>query len=158
MKNSIIRRAMDADVPAMVALSERARDEYATFEPEFFRKAAGAASAQSSFFKHLLASDRSIALLSESAGVLDGFAIATLIVAPPVYEPGGLTALVDDFTVRENSLWDSVGAALLDEVAREARARRAAQVATICAHGGAKREFLVRQGLAVVSEWWMKRL
>src|SRR5437660_10445477 len=99
-----IRPASIDDVPAMVALSDRERTEREKFDPQFFRKAAGAAEAQSRYFKWQLQQANIIALVNERDGIVDGFAIATLINAPPVYDPDGLTALIDDFTVARPEL------------------------------------------------------
>jgi len=77
-----------------------------------------------------------------------------LIPAPPVYDPGGLTCLVDDFVVREPEAWDQVGASLLRAVNQLARERGAVQTVVVCRRlDEAKRATLADQGLTVVSEW-----
>jgi len=40
-----------------------------------------------------------------AAGQLTGFLIATLNLAPPVYDPGGLTCDIDDFVVTPAPKW-----------------------------------------------------
>ena len=59
--------------------------------------------------------------------------IAALTLEPPVYNPGGPTALVHDFKVRHDADWDSVGRSLLYEAMREAKPREPFR-AWSCAH------------------------
>ena len=75
-----------------------------------------------------------IALVHESAGSIDGFVIAALMDAPPVYDPGGLTCLIDDFVVADGRDWQTIGLALLAEANRQARERGAAQTVVVCGH------------------------
>ena len=49
--------------------------------------------------------------------------IAAIIGAPPVYDPGGLTCMIDDFCVADPVGWATVGRALLAEAGQQARAR-----------------------------------
>jgi hypothetical protein len=155
----MIRKAEPADVAAMVALSDRDRTMREKIDPEFFRKRLGGAEIQAHFFQNQLSSDRVIALVDLDGDRLAGFAIATIIAAPPVYDPGGLTALIDDFTVDNPSEWESVGLALLDRIKSEAKNRDAVGLVTICARGDdEKHRWLERIGTRVVSEWHFMRL
>jgi len=87
-------RALTAeDVPTMVA-SEKERTERERFEPEFFPKAEQGATTQEAYFKWQLTQPNVIAVVHEAESGIDGFAIASLITAPPVYMPGGPTALI----------------------------------------------------------------
>lgn len=154
-----IRNAQVADVPRMVELSERKRTEYEQQQPIFWRKAQGSASAQSSYFEHLLTLENIIALVYERDGTINGFVIAGLHSAPPVYDPGGLTCDIDDFAVVHPSLWNSVGRALLDRAIAEARARNAVQVVVVTGgHDVHKRETLAAMGLSLASEWWVSEI
>ncbi len=156
---SEIRKADAMGIPAMVALSERARAEFEKLEPDFFRKAQNSATAQSAYFEWQLRQPNVIAFVHDHDGTIDGFAIAALIQAPPVYDPDGRTALIDDFAVASPELWDSVGEALFREVAEEAKRRGAVGAVAICAHRDtAKREFVRRLGMRIVSEWHFTRL
>ena len=94
-----IRNAGAADVPRMVELSEKKRTEYEQQQPIFWRKARDSASAQKPYFEHLLTLDSTIVLVYECEGTIQGFVIASLHTAPPVYDPGGLTCNIDDFVV-----------------------------------------------------------
>ena len=149
-----VRPASSEDVEGMVGLSERERLEREKMEPEFFRKAERSADSQAAYFKWLLPQNQVVALVHETPNGIDGFAIATLVTAPPVYAPGGRTALIDDFTVSDPQLWDSVGNSLFEAIREEARTRGAVGIVSICAHKDeVKRQFLSRRGLQIVSEW-----
>jgi len=77
-----------------------------------------------------------------------------LIPALPVYDPGDLTCLVDDFVVREPEAWPQAGASLLREVNRLAKERGAVQTVVVCRRlDEAKRTTLANEKLTVVSEW-----
>ena len=155
----MIRKAVADDIPAMVALSDRDRTHREKVDPEFFRKNAAGAEFQAYFFKNQLESDRIIAEVDEHAGQLRGFVIATIMQAPPVYDPGGLTVLIDDFTVADENEWNSVGVALLEHVKTEGKARGAVGLVTICARGDdLKHRWLEEIGTRIVSEWHFQRL
>lgn len=159
MQNSAIRKAGLADVPRMVDLSEQKRTQYQSYQPIFWRKAAGSREQQIPHFERVVGSDRVIALVHERAGSIDGFVIATLVEAPPVYDPGGLTCLIDDFTVADPQEWEAIGARLLREAAREAGARGAVQAVVGCGHQDEpKRAMLAAGGFAIASEWYVKEI
>src|SRR5690349_19023617 len=122
-----IAAATAADVPRMVAMSERARAEYARWEPVFYRRRANAAELQTRYFEYLLKLDTTIALLGETSEGGEGLIIATFE-SPPMYDAGSPAALIHDFVVSDDALWASLGAALLDEVSRQATARGASAV------------------------------
>lgn len=149
-----IRWAQADDVPAMVALSERYRRQLATYEPVFWRPASDAVEAQTRYFLSVLPRPEVLALVYRAVDGLAGFVIATLQPAPPVYDPGGLTCLIDDFCVEEERYWPKAGAALLQEAMRCAKERGAVQVVVICPHRDqAKLTLLSAEGLSVASEW-----
>jgi hypothetical protein len=84
-----------------------------------------------------------------------GFIIGRLTPAPPVYEPGGLTCLVDDFAVEHPDAWTSLGPLLLAELSRIALAQGAVQLVVVTGrHDEPKRRALQGTGLVVASEWW----
>jgi hypothetical protein len=86
-------------------------------------------------------------------GNIDGFSIGMLIEAPLVYDPGGLTCLVDDFVVQQPAAWPLVGTSLLRQVNHLARERGAVQTVVVCRRlDEARRATLASLGLIVVSE------
>ena len=154
-----IRTAREADIPQMVAIAETKRVEYEGYSPIFWRKASDSSPKQELFFQRLLTSPDVIALIAEEGDSLSGFILSAVTMAPPVYNPGGLVCIVDDFAVANPQDWDSVGAELLAAVEREAKARGAVLFVVVCPQRDqAKRVMLQRAGAAVASEWHVKPL
>ena len=152
-----IRRATEADIPRMVAISEVKRVEYEGYSPVFWRKAPDSSPKQELFFQRLLTGTDVIALVAETDASLLGFVIGAVTTAPPVYNPGGPVCIVDYFAVANPTEWGSVGAALLAAVEHEAKARGAMLSVVVCAQRDqAKRAMLREAGLAVASEWYVK--
>jgi hypothetical protein len=150
-----LRPAHAADVARMVELSEQKRQEYQTYQPIFWRKAASSRAVQTPYFAELLTRPHIIALVHETNGLIDGFVIAAVIGAPPVYDPGGLTCMIDDFCVAMPDQWASVGKALLAEVGQLAQGRGACQFVVVCGHlDQPKRTMLAAAGLTISSEWY----
>ncbi len=157
--NIPIRKAMPEDVPPMVALSGRMRREYAAYQPVFWREADNSDAIQAPFFEAQIAQPENIVLVGEQEGTVAGFVIATLRPAPPVYAPGGLTCIIDDFAVANPADWKGIGSALLDAVAQEAKTRGAVQMVVVCGHlDQPKREMLAAHGYAIASEWQVRPL
>ena len=76
--------------------------------------------------------------------------------APEVYNPGGLTLMIDDFCVQSENLWQSVGTRLIAIVKAAAKAKGATQILVVCgAHDYPKRKFLSEQNLSIASEWFV---
>jgi GNAT superfamily N-acetyltransferase len=155
-----IRAAVQADVPAMTALAAVRREQYARYQPLFWRPAPAAPDKHRAYLGRLVASDEVITLVSEEAGEeageLTGFLIATLKPAPPVYDPGGLSCDIDDFVVTPAAGWPTTGARLLRAALAEAGQRGAVQAVVVTAHlDEPKRQALRACGLEVASEWWV---
>jgi hypothetical protein len=85
-----------------------------------------------------------------------GFIVGELKAAPEVYDPGGITLMIDDFCVENPEFWDSMGKQLLHELQQEAIQKGAVQTLVVCGHHDeAKKHFLKRQGLNIASEWYV---
>lgn len=150
-----VRNAVQQDIVRMVELSEAKRVSYESHSPLFWRKAENSAQVQSVFFEKLLEQPDWLLLVHEHEGVIDGFIIGRLMLAPPVYNPGGKACLIDDFTVTDPSHWASTGVTL--HQALEAQARQAGAVVSITvsgAHDGPKRSALLGAGAHLASEWY----
>ncbi|MDX2050628.1 MAG: AAA family ATPase [Rickettsiaceae bacterium] len=92
----------------------------------------------------------------KSGGDIVGFIIGRLMPAPEVYNPGGLTLMIDDFCVQSENLWESVGHELIEEAKAADKARGATQIVVVCgAHDLPKRKFLREQNLSIASEWYV---
>ena len=152
----VIRVATVDDVNRMVELSDIKRTQYAEYSPVFWCKAEGASEKQAVFFKTQLDKENNIVLVCEETGRVDGFVIASLIIAPTVYDPGGLVCVVDDFMVSAPERWSTAGVALLVEARNRAKARGAVLCVVVCGHlDEPKRNMLRTHRFSVASEWYV---
>jgi GNAT superfamily N-acetyltransferase len=139
----------------MVAVVERKRRLYETFEPVMWKRAPGSRRWTRRFFAMQLLNRRAIALLATRDGEACGFLIARRIRVPPVFAPGGPTLFVDDFCVEPDTEWDAVGGPLLDALAPLAEERGYRQMLIVSGTADApKMAFLERRGLSNASSWW----
>lgn len=151
----MIRDATPDDIAAMVALIEAARRRLEEWQPHFWRKAEASAAMSQGWFGVLLGNADVIKLVSDTQGTIDGFLIAMLQDAPPVYAPGGKTCMIDDFTVAEDALWTSVGRNLLRTALARATDKGATQTMVVAPNAhAAKKAMLAEEGLSVASTWW----
>ena len=149
-----IRPAEPGDLDRILALAATQREEYATFQPRFWRPAPDAADAQRAYLLGLI-EDGAIALVSEPSF---GYAFGTLLPAPPVYQRGP-ACLVVDLAVEDRVLWPRVGVELLAAVRVAARDRGATDAVVVTARlDGPKRAALAAAGLVPASEWWVGEL
>ena len=141
----------------MLDLAAQRRADYATHQPRFWRPAKDARSRQSEYFSTLLVDPQALVLVyCDPADRVTGFVIARLVPAPPVYDPGGLTCLIDDFVVRNGSDWPVAGVALVDAVRGRASEGGASQLVAVTGrHDQPKRDAPRIAGLSVASEWWV---
>ncbi|MFL6074757.1 MAG: hypothetical protein ACJ73S_15280 [Mycobacteriales bacterium] len=154
-----IKVATGEDVEAILALADARRRAYAAYQPVFWRPAADAVERQRPFLRTLVDDEAVITLVATTGGALTGYAIGRLVPAPPVYDPGGATCLLDDFAVADAADWPTVGVDLLRAVSRAARERGAAQIVVVTAHlDEPKRAALAAAGLTTASEWWVGQL
>lgn len=157
--NSInIRTSQLSDIDAMVSLSKTKRMLYEKAQPQFWRYAGEEGdNTQRQWFKELLEDKNYVMFTAESdAKEILGFVIGKLMPAPEVYNPGGLTLMIDDFCVNCENLWQSVGTRLIATVKAAAKDKGATQTLVVCgAHDLTKRKFLSEQNLQVASEWFV---
>lgn len=154
----VVRTSQLSDIPAMVALSKDKRLAYEKAQPQFWRYAGEEGDkAQEKWLKELL-EDKNYAMFiaeSETQEIL-GFVIGKRIAAPEVYNPGGLTLMIDDLCVQSENLWQSVGHELIEKIKATAKTKGATQILVVCgAHDHPKRKFLSEQNLQVASEWFV---
>ena len=154
-----MRKAEEKDLDAMVVLSAAKRVEYEGYQPIFHKVAADADAKQRLFLKDQLSKPDMLFLVHEDGTKLDGWLNLRLVGAPPVYNPGGKIALVDDFTVSQAAQWPTVGKALLQEAQKWAKGQGAVLINVVCGPKDApKRQLLQDLGLSVASEWHVKGL
>jgi hypothetical protein len=154
--NVTAREATAADIERMVDLADNTRREYEPHAPVFQRPAANAREVHRPWLAQLVENPEAGTFVhEESNGDVDGFAIITTVPAPPVYDPGGLSSLIDDFVVSSPDKWVTAGASLLDAATAWALARGAVQVVVVSGpHDVPKRALLQDAGLYVASEWF----
>ncbi|MDF1749290.1 MAG: GNAT family N-acetyltransferase [Alphaproteobacteria bacterium] len=154
-----IRRVTSADAMSCVKLAEARRVEYQNYEATFWKKAENSAISTLRWFETLFSDDQNVAYVAIDDAVVVGFIIAREFPTPPVYDPGGATALIDDFCVASKNRWKDIGAALLQETKLELCRRGFAQIVVVgAAKDLAKTEFLNETGLSLASTWWTTAL
>ncbi len=154
-----IRPAGNCDLEEILNLANAKRLEYEIYQPVFWRVAPDTIAQQTDYIARQIADEKVITLVATSESKVVGFVIGRLVPAPPVYNPGGLTCLVDDFVVNESDSWETVGADLLHQVRNAALSRGAAQVVVVCGHlDEPKRKALEESSLTIASEWWVAPL
>jgi len=147
--------AVHDDVEAVARLADARRRSYEPHQPLFWRPADDALARHRTYLRGLVEDPACIFLVVRDDRGVSGFVVGRLVEAPPVYEPGGLTCLVDDFVVADHD-WRVLGVDLLRELARRARERGAVQAVVVSGrHDAAKRDALAAAGLSVASEWWV---
>lgn len=151
-----VREYREDDLEAVAALCDARRQAYALHQPVFWRPAADAAEVGRAFLAEQVTRENALAAVHETDGAVDGFVLASIVDAPPVYDPGGRTCAIDDFAVRDPAAWGHVGRELLAYVAPLARARGAVQCVVVNgAHDTAKAAVLRGLGGTVASEWYV---
>jgi hypothetical protein len=154
-----VEQATADDLEPLLALAAARREVYATYQPRFWRPAADAVDRQRGYLRGLLEDDATLVVTARGDGHLHGFAVGRIVPAPPVYDPGGPTCVLDDFAVDHQEAWPEVGPPLLDAVRSWARSRGAAQLVVVTAHlDEAQRAALRAAGLGIASEWWVGAL
>lgn len=152
-----IRIAELSDIPAMVSLSAEKRGNYEQAQPLFWKGAKNADALQKEWFSTLLNKDEYILLVAEEANNITGFIIGQIIQAPDVYDPGGLTLMIDDFCVNSPDLWITTGKELLESVEITSRQKGATQIVAVCGHHDkAKKKFFNTYHFSIASEWYVK--
>ncbi len=152
-----IRAATIDDVPAIVDLAAQKHEQYREYQPVFWRLAADATEKHTRFIKSVIHKNQAIVLVHTCGGAVDGFVIANVMNAPPVYDPGGKTCMIDDFMVAHPQEWSTVGVALVERAAAEAKARGATQTVVVCGHlDEPKRGALRAGGFSIASEWHVR--
>lgn len=153
--NNIIRKAQEADISAMVALSDQKRKAYEKAQPIFWRRSNNANESQVNWFGEILLAGDYIMLVAQANTMLDGFIIGRLVCAPEVYQPGGTTLMIDDFCVAQSKLWYTTGNDLISEIKQLAKEKGTVQILVVSGHHDEdKRQFLKSVGLSIVSEWY----
>ena len=149
-----LRKANSSDVLNCVDLVEVRRQRYEEFEPQFWRRAVDSRNTTVEWFSNLFNDVDVLSLVATEESAVVGFLIARDAPVPPVYNPGGPTALIDDFCVAEGR-WMDVGRNLLIRAKEELRSRGWAQIVVVGARKDIeKTSFLESAELSLASTWW----
>lgn len=150
----LVRLATAADVKACVELIEERRRRYERYQPRFWKKSRASAEVSHSWYGQLFVASDAIALVATEGSAIVGFVIAKSFPAPPVYNPGGPNALIDDFAVSPGR-WMEIGPVLLSETRKALRARGYVQIVVVGApQDEEKSSFLAGTDLSIASTWW----
>jgi len=154
----MIREARANDVQAIADVAEQRRVDYEGAQPQFWRRAANAVDVHGPWLATMVADPDVVSIVATSEdGTLTGYAFGTVVPAPPVYDPGGPTGFIDDFSVVDPERWPDVGVQLLAEARQRLARQGAAQIVVVCGHHDQrKRAALAQAGLTVVSQWYMQ--
>lgn len=152
-----IRPSHVNDIQTIVEMSYQRRRDYEKAQPQFWKYAGPEAElSQAKWFEELLMHDDHITLIAKKNQEIVGFVIGKLISAPAVYNPGGLTLMIDDFCVQTEDQWPLAGGKLIEHIKEEAKSKGAHQMLVVCgAHDKPKRRFLMNQNLSIASEWFV---
>jgi len=150
-----ILQATISDISAMVDLSYLKRRNYEKAQSKFWRYQEGAEYAQSEWFQQLLMDINYIMLIAKSGEEIIGFIIGKIMPAPMVYDPGGLTLMIDDFCVKEDK-WSEIGTPLIEKIKKISKEKGARQLVVVSGdHDIDKCRFLDQAGLSVASRWYV---
>lgn len=161
-----IRKALTDDIPLLVALSYEKRKAYEKAQPLFWRHAVDAEKSQTQWFEALLLDPRYMMLVAsqdstsekDQASII-GFVIGQKVKTPEVYDLGGYTCVVDDFCVRNDTLWSTVGGRLIAHLKKVAQENGCTQWVIVAGnHDNAKCGFLDETGLSIASRWYVGTL
>lgn len=144
------------DVPQVADLAHLKREQYAEYQPQFWRVADGAVEMHTPFVEHMAKDDSFVALVATHGESVVGFITGRLVPSPPVYNPGGPAGYVDDYHVASPDLWATIGRDLLKAATEELGTRGAVQMVVVCGHlDDEKRAALSTSGLTIASEWYV---
>lgn len=150
----VVRTATRDDVAAIRELARTHRVDHQRYQATFWRRAGTSREEQAAYLEARLADPGLIASVHETDGEVDGAILATILPAPPVYDPGGSVALIGDVTLADGADRGATGAALLRAAESAAREKGAVLVAVVAGHDETwLRALLERERFSLASEW-----
>ena len=155
----MIRTATQGDIASVAKIADEKRHQYAHYAPTFWNPAHDAYDKHVAYLGGLLTRPNTIFLVSEASSKIDGFVIASVVDAPPVYDPGTKVCMIDDFAVAKSNDWASLGHELLDSARKQAMEKGAKLSVVVCGHlDEDKRAMLKKAGFGIASEWYVNPL
>ncbi len=146
------RTATAADVPHILELGDRKREQYETFSPVFWKKASASPETFAPYMTGQVESERNIVLVFETHGQIRGCLVA---------QCGNPTdGFVDDFAVSDPVFdWPTVGVALLAEASHQAMVRGVRSLTIVTGHADfPKRAAVEKLGFTLGKNWLVKPL
>lgn len=151
----MIRKATKSDIDWMVELSHQKRLAYSQEQPNFWKMAKNSDEIQKKWFEKEIEKENVVALVYKKQ---QGFIIGKLVAPPEVYD-AGLTLMIDDFCIKSEDLWVTIGKELLDECQRKAKNMGAKQTLVVCGdHDMQKFSLLETMDMNVASRWYTKTI
>ena len=157
LENSmIIRPSIKEDIPFLVTLSYKKRRLYEKAQPQFWAYGGPQVEEiQRGWFEELLTKEDYVLLTACVYNTVKGFIIGHLCAAPEVYNPGGLTLIVDDFCVDQDTNWEEIGTQLIHDLKTRGKLKGAVQILVVCGiHDQAKANFLKSKQINPISQWY----
>lgn len=155
----LVRAATRDDIAAIRELARTHRHDYQRYQATFWRRAGASREEQTAYLESRLADAGVVAYVHLADDQVDGFVLASVIAAPPVYDPGGPVALVDAFALRDPDDWPTSGASLLRAAVSTAREKGAVLVAVVAGHDDTRLHALLeRESFSLASEWHRRSL
>lgn len=147
-----IRTAMAADVPYILEIADRKREQYETFSPVFWRKASAPRETFTPFITSQVESETNITLIFGTNGDVSGYLIAQCRNLADGY--------MDDYAIANPATdWPTVGVSLLTEAVRQAKARGVTAFTIVTGHADApKRAAVESLGFRLSKNWLVKPL
>ena len=151
----MIHKAKKTDIEWMIELSHKKRLAYSKKQKNFWKIAENSDKIQKKYFEKEFENKNVIALIYEDK---QGFVMGKLITPPEVYD-AGLTLMIDDFCVKSEDLWMTIGKELLDECQKEGKIIGAKQILVVCGdHDTQKFLLLEAMNMNVASRWYTKQI
>lgn len=143
-----IRPATISDAEALADLAHEHRIRRQGWDPEFWSMSPAARQIHPMLLRVSIAATEGLCLVSENAGRLDGYLIASL--APDPRGPRGMLWVVDDLAVESSRGWHSIAPTLLAAAASRRRESDASAMVIGCPHGDRDRaRMLIASGFAI---------
>ncbi|GLQ57470.1 GNAT family N-acetyltransferase [Devosia nitrariae] len=149
-----VRECEADDLKGVVKILEARRDDYARYEPVFWKRRQGIAQASADYLKTLLGAERTVCLVAAADDEIVGFLFGREMPTPPVYDAGP-TAAIDDYYVRSPELWATAGAGLLAEARSRFKDLGFQQIVVVSGYKDhAKMVFLRDHKLSLAAAWF----
>ena len=148
----VIRPATASDVPRILEIGERKREQYDAFSPVFWKKAPTPREEFGPYVTSQVESARNVALVAEVDNTMRGYLIAQYGNAAEGY--------IDDFAVSDpDTDWTVAGIALLSAAEQMAQTREVAAIMIVTGHADTpKRAAAEQRGFTLVKNWLVKPL